>query len=147
MKDEKFAEYNPNMFGGDNISYASSPQAAEFEPTMRAAQATKAGMSINDDYFQRKLSDGAAEINPTMRAAEATKAGMPINDDYFQRKLSDGAAEINPTMRAAEDTKASMPINDDYFQKKFAEITGSQAAKSDSQSMAASIDSGIRRKI
>ena len=115
MKDEKFAEYNPNMFGGDNISYASSPQAAEFEPTMRAAQATKAGMSINDDYFQRKLSDGAAEINPTMRAAE--------------------------------DTKASMPINDDYFQKKFAEITGSQAAKSDSQSMAASIDSGIRRKI
>ena len=31
--------------------------------------------------------------------------------------------------------------------KKFAEITGSQAAKSDSQSMAASIDSGIRRKI
>ena len=31
--------------------------------------------------------------------------------------------------------------------KKFAEITGSQAAKSDPQSMAASIDSGIRRKI
>ena len=30
--------------------------------------------------------------------------------------------------------------------RKFAEITGSQAAKSDSQSMAASIDSGIRRK-
>lgn len=50
-------------------------------------------------------------------------------------------------MRAAEDTKAGMSINDDYFQKKFAEITGSQAAKSDPQSMAASIDSGIRRKI
>ena len=83
MKDEKFAKYNPNMFGGDNISYASSPKAAE--------------------------------INPTMRAAEATKAGMPINDDYFK--------------------------------KKFAEVTGSQAANSYSQSMAASIDSGIRRKL
>ena len=82
MKDEKFAKYNPNMFGGDNISYASSPQAAEFESTMRVA----------------------------------------------------------------EDTEAGIPRNDDYFQKKFAEITGSQAAKSDSQSMAASIDSGIRRK-
>lgn len=117
MKDEKFAKYNPNMFGGDNISYASLPQAAE--------------------------------INPTMRAAEATEAGMPINDDFFRRKLSDGAVEINPTMRAVEDdTKAGMPINDDYFQKKFAEITGSQAAKSDSKSMAVSIDdSGIRRKI
>ena len=114
MKDEKYAKYNPNMFGGDNISYASSPQAAEF--------------------------------NPTMRAAEDTEAGMPRNDDYFQRKLSDGAVEINPTMRVAEDTKAGMPRNDDYFQKKFAEITGPQAAKSDSQSMAASIDSGIRRK-
>ena len=146
MKDEKFAKYNPNMFGGDNISYASSPQAAEFESTMRVAEDTEAGIPRNDDYFQRKLNDGAVEINPTMRVAEDTEAGMPRNDDYFQRKLSDGAVEINPTMRVAEDTEAGMPRNDEYFQKKFAEITGSQAAKSDSQSMAASIDSGIRRK-
>ncbi len=115
MKDEKFAEYNPNMFGGDNISYASSPLAAEFEPAIRVAQ--------------------------------ATNAGMPINDDFFQRKLSDGAAEINPTMRAAEDIEAGMPINRDYFQEKFAEITGSQAAKSDSQFMAADINNGMRRKM
>jgi len=115
MKDEKFAEYNPNMFGGDNISHASSLQAAEFESTMRTAQATNAGMLINDDFFQRKLSDGAAEINPTMRAAEATEAGMSINRDYFQEK--------------------------------FAEITGSQVAKSDSQFMAADIDNGMRRKM
>ncbi len=147
MKDEKFAKYNPNMLGGDNISYASSPQAAEINPKMRAVEATEAGMPINDDYFQRNLSNGAAEINPTMRAVEATEAGMPINDDSSRRKLSDGAAEIDPTMRAAEATKAGMPINDDYFQKKFAEITGPQAANNDSQSMAASIDSGIRRKI
>ena len=56
------------------------------------------------------------------------------------------AAEFESTMRATQATKAGMSINRDYFQKKFTEITGSQAAKSDSQSMAASIDSGIRRK-